>query len=366
MRILFILEYYYPHIGGVETFFQTLIEKLDSEGHQVTVFTNRYDTSLQAHETMGKNISIIRKRYYNRYLFTFFAWWSALRYARKSDLIHTTSYNAAIPAWLVSLLTKTKSVITFHERWGKLWYKLPWMSYPAKVLHFSFEWMITKLSFDKYVAVSDYTKQSLLEAGVAENRVIRIYNGITYDKWPEHTGSDSSQPFTFLYFGRVGYAKGVDVLIDGYKTISEKKENHRLILVVPSEDTPLLRKTKDLISNYNLSSKIVMKHDLSFESLVQEIASADAVVIPSYSEGFCFAAVETMAIGTPIVSSGQGALNEVVHGQYIESVSIDAYDMALAMSDALDGRWVHREEKKFQLDDTILQYLNLYNDLLSK
>ncbi len=365
MRILFILEYYYPHIGGVETFFHSLIEKLDSEGHEVTVFTNRYEAKLSAQESMGNNISIIRKRYYNRYLFTFFAWWSALRYARKSDLIHTTSYNAAIPAWLAAKFTGTKSIITFHERWGKLWYDLPWMSYPAKVLHFSFEWMITKLSFDKYVGVSDYTKNALLESGISEQRVTRIYNGISYEGWPEHKGSSNDQPYTFLYFGRVGYAKGVDLLLNAYQQLLTKhSDHHQLVLVVPSEETPLLRKVKRLIKEYKLESHLMIKHDLAYSDLLSEIVRADAVVIPSYSEGFCFAAAETMAIGTPIISSGQGALSEVVSGQHIEAVSLDATDLMTAMHEALEGRWVETESKRFQLADTISAYQELYKDIL--
>lgn len=363
MRILFILEYYYPHIGGVETFFKSLIEKLDAEGHEVTVFTNRYDNKLPTQESMGKQISIIRKRYYNRYIFTFFAWWSALHYARKSDLIHTTSYNAAIPAWLAAKFTRTTSIITFHERWGKLWYQLPWMSYPAKVLHFSFEWMITKLSFDKYVGVSDYTKNALLSSGISEQRVIRIYNGINYEGWPEHIGSSNDQPYTFLYFGRVGYAKGADLLLEAYDQLVVKRQDHQLIMVVPSEETSLLRKVKHLINKYKLESHLSIKHDLAYVDLLTEIAQADAVVIPSYSEGFCFAAAETMAIGTPIISSGQGALSEVVSGQHIEAVSLDAIDISTAMHDALEGRWVETKKKHFHLSDTIDRYLKLYQSL---
>ena len=364
MRILFILEYYYPHIGGVETFFQTLIEKLDTEGHKVTVFTNRYDAKLPAQESLGNNITIIRKRYYNRYLFTFLAWWSALRYARKSDLIHTTSYNAAIPAWVAAKFTGTKSIITFHERWGRLWYQLPWMSYPAKVLHFSFEWMITKLSFDKYIGVSDYTKNALLASGIPEQKVARIYNGISYEGWPEYKGSKSEELYTFLYFGRVGYAKGVDILLSAYHKLLEKNTEHQLIMVVPSEDTPLLRKVKALVKNYKLENYLTIKHDLSYADLLSQIANVDTVVIPSYSEGFCFAAAETMAIGTPIVSSGQGALREVVSGQHIEAVSLDPIDLMEAMHEAIKGRWIETEPKRFQLSDTISAYQKLYKEIL--
>jgi len=41
MRICFILEYYHPHIGGVEYLFKNLIEGLSKRGFEVSVLTRR-------------------------------------------------------------------------------------------------------------------------------------------------------------------------------------------------------------------------------------------------------------------------------------------------------------------------------------
>ena len=39
MKILFVLENFYPNIGGVETLFKSLTEQLVREGHEVMVIT---------------------------------------------------------------------------------------------------------------------------------------------------------------------------------------------------------------------------------------------------------------------------------------------------------------------------------------
>lgn len=366
MRILFILEYYYPHIGGVETFFKSLTEQLEDNHHHVTIITNRYQNQLAAFEEHG-NIRIIRKKYYNRYIFTFLAWISALKYARESDLIHTTSYNAAVPAWICSKLTGTKAIITFHERWGNLWYEIPWMSGLSRKLHYFFEWLITKFKFEKFVAVSDFTKDKLIEGGVDANRVMRIYNGIDYSQIQAVRQRDtSSEIFTFLFFGRVGYAKGVDLLIESFKMFLKNGGQAKLIMVLPSERTVLYNYVKKDIRHLEKQGHLELKSDLEYNNLQHLIAAVDAVVIPSYSEGFCFAAVETMSIGTPIISSGQGALSEVVCGQHITVTSFDESALAVAYENAVKGNWNHTEKKKFPLQETIDQYISLYQEILNR
>ena len=364
MRILFILEYYAPHIGGVETLFKSLTEKLDSEGHEIVVLTNRFNVDLLKQESLGENTQIIRKKFYNRYFFTFLAWWPAIKYARHADMIHTTSYNAALPAWIAAKITGTKSVITFHERWGKLWFQLPWMSSISKRLHFLFEWMITKLGFDKFVAVSEATKLSLIESGIDPNRIEMIYNGINYNDFPKHRGTTDDEPFTFLYFGRAGIAKGLDLLIPAFADLIAKKNDARLVLILPAEDNPIVRRVMKLIDQLRIASNVLIKNDLSYKALKDEISNADAVVIPSYSEGFCFAAVETMAIGTPIVSSGRGALKEVVGGKYTALGGFDKESLAVSMQKAVSGQWSESPSLQFKLSETVIRYLELYRKLL--
>ncbi len=365
MRILFILENFYPRIGGVETLFLNLVEYLDDIGYHVTVFTNQYDPFLPKTEKIGKQGQIIRKRYFNRYIFTFGAWWHAIGLARKADIIHTTSFNAAVPARLAAKMTKTPVVITFHERWGELWDRLPWMSSISRKLHRAFEAWICGFRFDRFIAVSEYTKESLIEGGVDPALVQRIYNGISYDHFPEYRGSEDST-YTFLYYGRLGYAKGVDLLLQAYHNLKKFRDDHRLLMVIPSEKQPTTEPINQLLEDLGLQDEIEFKHDLSYVDLIDQIARVDAVVIPSYSEGFCFAAAETVAIGTPIITTGQGALKEVVSGKHIICEEHTASAITTAMHDALENEWQGSEVKKFELIDSLKSYKQLYRDILKE
>jgi len=153
VRILFVLENYYPHIGGVETLFKSLCESLVIKGHQVTVFTSRVIAHSERRETIN-GVEIRRFWSGNRYVFTFLSILTIWRLARKHDHVHTTSYNAALPAWIGSQLADRRCTITFHEVWDELWLRLPGMSAIGSRLHRAFEKMILSLSFNKYIGVS--------------------------------------------------------------------------------------------------------------------------------------------------------------------------------------------------------------------
>ena len=127
MKILFVLENYFPNIGGVETLFKTLTEELVAQGHQVTVVTTLPDQSDAPKFEQRGNLTIRRISFLNRYFFTFLGVFSVIKYVRDCDLVHTTSYNAGIPAILAAKLFGKKTIITFHEVWGTLWCRLPYI-----------------------------------------------------------------------------------------------------------------------------------------------------------------------------------------------------------------------------------------------
>jgi len=363
LKILFILEYHFPHIGGVETLFKSLTEELVKNGHEVTVLTNRYDLSLPKEETIN-GVRIKRLSFRNRYIFTFLAGFAAIKYARIHDLIHTTSYNAAVPAYIAGKITNTKMVITFHEVWGGLWEELPWLSSISKILHSTFEKWILKMKFDRFVAVSDYTKDALISHGVNEKRVTRIYNGVDYDSIKTNAPITPFEKPTFLFFGRAGVSKGIDVLLDAVHILHEEKSIARFILVLPPPTEPNVNKILSIIRSSQLEPITEIKSSLPWHELLALIKSVNAVIIPSYSEGFCFAAAETIAMGTPIISSGRGALSEVIGGKHLEFDNMEPASLASAIKKAIKEEWKEKEVKKFEIGESVAAYIKLFGEVL--
>jgi len=361
MKILFILENYYPNIGGVETLFKSLTASLVKQGHKVTILTNRFNKKLLEEETID-GATVIRVPYHNRYIFTFFAWFKAFKLARKHDFIHTTSYNAGIPAFIAGFLSRKKVIITFHEVWGKLWFRLPFMSKISLALHFTFEWFLLLLPFEKFIAVSDATKENLIKAGIKPNKVVRIYNGIDYNEFKNSKGGkrDSLDPYVFTYFGRLGVSKGLNILLEAFALLNV--ENVKLKMILPRTPTGLLMTIKKLIKENDLNKKIDIFHELTKEDLIAEIKNSNAVVIPSYSEGFCYTAVETMALEIPIITSGQAALKEVTSGKHLIMDNMSPESLVTCLKRAINHDWDNKKYNIYNLKDTVKAYIKLYSE----
>lgn len=363
MKILFVLEHYYPYIGGAETLFKDLAEELAAQNHEVTVVTLLFDQKLCYFEVLNK-VKIVRVNCYSRYLFTFLSLPKVMRLARKADFIHTTSYNAAPPAWIAAKLLRKKCVITFHEVWGDLWFRLPFISRPAQWAYYSFERFLLKLSFDHYVAVSDFTKRSLQENGVAEHRIKRIYNGLDYEVFANYP-TVTPATFTYTYFGRLGVSKGLEVLLP---TAAQFCQNHpatRLRLIIPLTPKGMYERVMSMIAANGLSDHVELYHELSRDELYRTIVSSSCIVIPSHQEGFCFVAAEAVALGVPIISSGRGALAETVSGRYLEMENLTEEALLETLEKAFRDDYKVREKRLFFLTDSVANYVDLYHEITS-
>ncbi len=369
LQVLFVLEYYYPHVGGVETLFHSLVEGLQESGVQCTILTQRFQPDLPARERTVSGAFVRRIRVPNRYIFTFIAFFHALRLARKADVLHTTSYNAALPAFFAGALFRRPVIITFHEAWGKLWFRLPFQHRLSARGHYLFEQLLLKLPFRYFIGVSRATSRRLAEEGVPDERIRTIYNGLDYSGYPSPAGSQPSVPppnFTYTYFGRIGLSKGLDQLLPAAKKLAMAYPESTLQLIVPDQPAAMRQWLQETVERLELTSQVRIRSSLSKVELEEAIRASDWVVIPSYSEGFCFAAAEVVALGVPIVHSGQGALPEVVSGYYVEAGGPDHQSLFEGLEKAAVGSWTHRPFRPFPLSDSVAAYQALYQTLFSQ
>lgn len=360
MTILFVLEHFYPYTGGAEKLFEYLTTGLVKKGHEVKVITTRYDKTLLKKETI-RGVEIIRVQSMNRYLFTLLSLPKILKYGTGCDLIHTTSYNAALPVALANIWLRKKTVITFHEVWGKLWFRLPFITLIGKTGHYLFEQLIIRLPFTKFVGVSEFTSGELRKYK-KQDRVNTIYNGLDYSELEnfEHHEPDE---FVYTYYGRLGASKGIDLLLKAAHTIKDKIPGSRLKMIIPKIPSGLYRKVIHRIRQLELADHITLLHNLERNELYEQVSASSCVVIPSYSEGFGFTAAESSAMRVPIVCSGKGALSDVVSGRVVRMEEQTAEALCSAILKAYRSEWEQGDIRTFPLQQMMAGYETLYNSL---
>ena len=113
----------------------------------------------------------------------------------------------------------------------------------------------------------------------------------------------------FIFVGRLVGDKGINELIKAFCTISEKDKNVKLLLVGPTEPDldPLLPET---ISNMESNDKILA---VGFQKDVRlYFAISNALVFPTYREGFPNVVMQAGAMGLPVIVTDINGCNEII------------------------------------------------------
>ena len=372
MNILFVLEYYSPHIGGVEVLFKNLCEGLVTEGHDVTVATLRLP-GIPAFEVLNgvrvHRINVPQRG--SRYWFTFLSIPKVFRLAKRADLIHTTTYNGAFPAWLASKFKRKKHIITVHEIFGARWKDLTGMNWFAAGLHQFLESLIVALSFDRYIAISQSTANYLITSGVDQRRVEVIHDGIDYELFdPEKADGNAirqklglGNEFVYMYYGRPGISKGVEYLVEAVPLISGKLPDSRLLMLLADDPKDRYYNIKEMIKHLNIEDKVILLNPVPRNELPDYIAASDCVVVPSLSEGFGYTAAEACAMGKPVVASNVDSLPEVVSGRYILVEPKNPAAITNGIVDIYSSKASDCAEKVFDWHKCIEDYLKVYQQL---
>jgi len=373
MRILFVLENYLPHIGGVEIVFKNLAEGLIKLGHEVSIVTHRI-RGTKKFEVIN-DVKIYRVDCLNsRYWFTFLSIPTILRLIKDFDLIHTTSFNGAPPAWFVSKLTRKRCIITIHEVWINKWNALTEMSWINCKVHNLLERLIYLLNFDRYICVSKSTQKQLICKGISKGKTSVIYNGVDYELWDleKHDGNkireklNLNNSFVYFFSGRPGISKGLEYLIKAVSSVSKQIPNSKLLAIV-SKDQAYEKRYRyiiGLIKKLRLKDKIVLLNPVSYKDLPAYLKAADCVVVPSLAEGFGFAVAEACAMGIPVVASNTTSIPEVISGKYILVKPKSTKELVEGITKAFHHQFKRMPLKKFKMDENVNNYLKEYQRLL--
>jgi len=378
MKILFICENYLPHIGGAEVVFKNLAEGYLKQGHTVSLLTHQLKKTTKRETINGVKVYRVPS-FHSRYAFTFLAIFKAISLAKRHDIIQTTTFNGAPPAWLAARLTGKPVVLTVHEIWVGKWKKVTGFSWMKSFVHDLLERAIYLLPFDKYVSVSKATGNDLIKSGIKKNKIEVIYNGLNYQLWDtknfkekrikeikQELGLENNS--VCFSWGRPGPSKGFEYVIKAMPGIIKKIPNAVLLLMLGSADQykDKYQELVELIDKLGIKDKIKMVPSVSYQELGHYVKLADCVVVPSLAEGFGYTTVEAGALDKPVVVSDAGSLPEVVSGKHLIFKSKNVKDLADKVVMISKGDYLKTKKKIFKWDKSIQKYLAVYTKLMKK
>jgi glycosyltransferase involved in cell wall biosynthesis len=174
---------------------------------------------------------------------------------------------------------------------------------------------------DALIAISEYTKRTLVEAlQLPAERIHVVYPAVDHRKFRA-----MPIPYTFyaqyaldkvcryiLVVGSEDPRKNLDSVIQAFALVKNQFPHVKLIKIGDSQFVGERQKLLALIAEFDLQADVLLLNTVPDEDLSLFYNVADVCVMPSLDEGFGLPMVEAMACGTPVVCAQVGSLPEVV------------------------------------------------------
>lgn len=161
---------------------------------------------------------------------------------------------------------------------------------------------------NKILTVSEFSKGRILRHFPTDKEIVVAYNGVPY-KILECNLTRTQKKDYFIFVGNIKKHKGLHVLVEAYCQAVEKGLKSKLI-VVGNKD-----KFRSADSNFEslINSEIGVEFTgwISDEKLLRLISEAQALVQPSFYEGFGIPPLEALCLGTNVLLSDIQVFKEV-------------------------------------------------------
>ena len=185
----------------------------------------------------------------------------------------------------------------------------------------------------RFMAVSSYTRESLIAAGGISRTITRVPIPVNLDSFMPPSISPKHRVIGFA--GRPeDPRKNLTLLFYALKKLVGQHEDFELLLT--GNATEFL---KNLLIQLKLSKKVTWTGWLKDEDLPNFYQKLDVFVIPSTQEGLNIAGLQAMATAVPIVSTRCGGPEDyVISGKTGTLIPFDADEMASAIIDITEDR----------------------------
>lgn len=168
-----------------------------------------------------------------------------------------------------------------------------------------------------------------------------------------------------IFVGNVIQAKGLLELVEAFDSLKMSFPDSSLYVIGSQKDGQFVEELRSFIREKDVED-IHFKEPLGQADLALWMSAADALVLPSYHEGFGLVALEAMSAGTKVVATDVGGLSYLLKdraGILVEPKNPDSL---------AKGLWSALDENSNVIDETVVQakisqhsYETILEDLLS-
>ncbi len=150
---------------------------------------------------------------------------------------------------------------------------------------------------------------------------------------------EKKEPFTFVFVGRIVRDKGINELVNAFFRLNKNYPDTRLLLVGPAEDDldPVLPETQMAIEKEESIISVGSQKDVR-----PYYEASDALVFPSYREGFPNVVLEAGAMELPSIVTDINGSREIIE-EGVNGVIVPPRDES-ALYEAMEDMVTHPEK----------------------
>lgn len=321
---------------AVEAFFQdTITKKQDTNKSQINSKLQNACYMLRATCYQNLQVQVLDIPHYSIGEQT-----KLLKYLNdeKFDLVHFTQFNHPVRY-------HGKYVVTIHDLTmvGHLHRNLP-----HKRLAFGMVMKSAAKDSARIIAISKTTMNDVIDYyDIPKDKFDIIYHGVDHKNFNMNVKSKINEIEKFkkkyniaedyiLYTGMWKRHKNLLRLLKAFEIFRIKNKESRIMLVLvgkidrkePEVISEINRINKILDSKYMIHNSIMATGFVEEEELPISYAGAFAYCIPSLSEGFGWPPLEAMACGTPVISSKESCMPEILGKAPLYFDTYDTFDIA--------------------------------------
>ncbi|MBI4151161.1 glycosyltransferase family 4 protein, partial [Candidatus Woesearchaeota archaeon] len=199
------------------------------------------------------------------------------------------------------------------------------------------------LPYDRIIAVSNATKQRLIEQDMSKKSVDVIYNGIDTALVKGIAAQKQTEP-SIICSARLIATKRIDVLIRAIAVLKKTLPNVKLMVLGDGAERKNLQQ---LILKLKLQKNVQLARTMRFSEQLKIMKRHHVFCLPSDVEGFGMAVVAGMAAGLPVVCTDIPVLREVTDNQgALHFKAGDVHDLAEKLSLLLTDKAVYAQKQR--------------------
>ena len=315
--------------GGMSVYIIELAAELEKLGHRIDIFTLRRGHHLERTISMGERTRLVhidigdikdlsKPQMYGR-LDTFFAGLEDFRRAgdHDYDLVHSHYWISGQVGEWAQARWRVPHLVTFHSL-GMV-KKRVLNVHQEPDLRMSVERNLAQTCDSIIVPTRRELENMVKFYDAPRDRMALIPCGVNLKRFTPLDKNEAIRRLALpadksllLYVGRFTSEKGIDRLLEAMPSIESGLRPHLVIIGGDGDRDKATIEIRKMARHLGLEEHLTFAGRIPQDRLPFYYSAADLMVLPSLYESFGLVALESLACGTPVVSTPVGAVEHVI------------------------------------------------------